>query len=147
MASLTQWTWVWASSRKTGKPQLLRSMGSQSQTTQQRELNKAKSFLRMQPRPLCPFLPQWAFLWRLPRRFLLLLLLCLCWPACWVCPFPLMFQGWSRTLPWCKSSLILQNLIAHLSHDYNSERHKFHRHFDGKLRKQWWKITKGGQLF
>ena len=32
MASLTQWTWVWASSRswwRTGKPDVLRSMGSQ----------------------------------------------------------------------------------------------------------------------
>ena len=32
MASLTQWTWVWASSRswwQTGKPDVLRSMGSQ----------------------------------------------------------------------------------------------------------------------
>ena len=35
MASLTQWTWVWASSRKwwrTRKPGMLQSMGSQSQT-------------------------------------------------------------------------------------------------------------------
>ena len=35
MASLTQWTWVWANSRrqcKTGKPGVLQSMGSQSQT-------------------------------------------------------------------------------------------------------------------
>ena len=35
MASLTQWTWVWASSRSwwwTGKPGMLQSMGSQSQT-------------------------------------------------------------------------------------------------------------------
>ena len=32
MASLTQWTWIWASSRrlwKTGKPGVLQSMGSQ----------------------------------------------------------------------------------------------------------------------
>ena len=32
MASLTQWTWIWASSRrwwKTGKPGMLQSMGSQ----------------------------------------------------------------------------------------------------------------------
>ena len=35
MASLTQWTWVWASSGSwcwTGKPGVLQSMGSQSQT-------------------------------------------------------------------------------------------------------------------
>ena len=35
MASLTQWTWVWASSRswwRTGKPGMLQSMGSQSWT-------------------------------------------------------------------------------------------------------------------
>ena len=35
MTSLTQWTWVWASSRRwwrTGKPGVLQSMGSQSQT-------------------------------------------------------------------------------------------------------------------
>ena len=35
MASLTQWPWVWASSRRwwrTGKPGVLQSMGSQSQT-------------------------------------------------------------------------------------------------------------------
>ena len=35
MASLTQWTWVWASSGrrwKTGRPDVLQSMGSQSQT-------------------------------------------------------------------------------------------------------------------
>ena len=35
MASLTQWTWVWASSRRwwrTGKPGVLQSMGSQSWT-------------------------------------------------------------------------------------------------------------------
>ena len=35
MSSLTQWTWVWASSRswwRTGKPGVLQSMGSQSQT-------------------------------------------------------------------------------------------------------------------
>ena len=35
MASLTQWTWVWASSRSwwwTGKPGMLQSMGLQSQT-------------------------------------------------------------------------------------------------------------------
>ena len=35
MASSTQWTWVWANSgrwRRTGKPGMLQSMGSQSQT-------------------------------------------------------------------------------------------------------------------
>ena len=35
MASLTQWTWLWASSGswlRTGKPGMLQSMGSQSQT-------------------------------------------------------------------------------------------------------------------
>ena len=35
MASLTQWTWVWANSRRwwrTGKPGVLQSMGLQSQT-------------------------------------------------------------------------------------------------------------------
>ena len=38
MASLTQWTWVWASSGSwwwTGKPGMLQSMGSQSDTTEQ----------------------------------------------------------------------------------------------------------------
>ena len=35
MASLTQWTWIWANSRRqwrTGEPGVLQSMGSQSQT-------------------------------------------------------------------------------------------------------------------
>ena len=35
MASLTQWTWIWASSRRqwrTGEPGVLQSMGSQGQT-------------------------------------------------------------------------------------------------------------------
>ena len=35
MTSLTQWTWIWANSRswwRTGKPGVLQSMGSQSQT-------------------------------------------------------------------------------------------------------------------
>ena len=43
MASLTQWTWVWASSGrqwKTGKPWVLQSMGLQSQTTTERLTNK-----------------------------------------------------------------------------------------------------------
>ena len=37
MASPTQWTWVWASSRRwwrTGKPSMLQSMGSQLDTTE-----------------------------------------------------------------------------------------------------------------
>ena len=44
MASLTQWTWVWANSRRwwrTGKPGVLQSMGSQSWTrlaTEQQQL-------------------------------------------------------------------------------------------------------------
>ena len=42
MASPTQWTWVWVSSGSwwwTGKPGILRSMGSQSQTCWESELN------------------------------------------------------------------------------------------------------------
>ena len=38
MASLTQWTWVWADSRSwwwTGKPDMLQSIGPQSDTTEQ----------------------------------------------------------------------------------------------------------------
>ena len=103
--------------------ELLQSMGSQSQTTQQRDLNKANSFLRMQPRLTLPLPPPV----RVPVAAAsapspaVVPSVCAGLP-CWVCPFPFMFQNWSHTLPWCKTSLILQNLIGHLSHDYNPQR-------------------------
>ena len=48
MTSLTQWTWVWASSGRqwrTGRPDALQSMGSQSDTTEQLNSSNTKAFL------------------------------------------------------------------------------------------------------
>ena len=49
MASLTQWTWAWANSRRqwrTGKPGVLQSMGSQRVNTTERRNNKSIKVLQ-----------------------------------------------------------------------------------------------------
>ena len=52
MASLTQWTWVWANSRRwwrTGKPHVLQSMWFQSQTRLSDWLPRIQSQIRKSP--------------------------------------------------------------------------------------------------
>ena len=93
MASLTQWTWVWANSRwwRTGKPGVLQSMGSQrvrhNLATEQQQLDSDIQHIFMYLSFL--YLPWWsACLNFLPYLYFLLLLLLSRFSRVWLCATP-----------------------------------------------------------
>ena len=111
---------------------------TKSQTTQQRDLTRQTSFLRMQPGLTLPLPPPASVpvaAASVPSPALVPSV-CVSLP-CWVYPFPFMLQNLNHTLPRCNvcTSLILQSLIGHLTHDYNPQRGINSQAF-------WWKVEK-----
>ena len=57
MASAVQWTWVWTSSRRwwgAGRPSVLRSMGSKSQTRPSEQENQCEPVIFFSLKSVCP---------------------------------------------------------------------------------------------
>ena len=74
MASLTQWMWAWANSRRqwrTGKPGVLQPMGCQSQMqlSNWQQHSTCWNSVRIS-RPFQTFIPTWHLYWSLPHVFL-----------------------------------------------------------------------------
>ena len=99
-------------------------MGSQRVRQHNKEIStRQTSFLRMQPGLSLPLPPPASVpvaAASVPSPALVPSI-CAGLP-CLVYPFPFMFYNLNLTLPQCKTSLILQSLIGHLTHEYNPQR-------------------------